>query len=1096
MEFLITSNILLLIVTIIVNLGLGLFIFLKDRKNEINKSFSILLFLISFWAFSFLMFVFVRSPEWVLFWRRITPCGSALIAGYFLYFSIVFPKGKTPLSFFQKIFVLGPGYIFAVLSIFSPLLVDSFVATDPKYTFLGTPNFGPLYKVFTAYLMLYFSYALFCLFFKFLKSEKQEKLQIFYVLIGMGLSTIAGITVSLLLPIFGVSQLFTVGPPFTLIMTGFITYAIVKYRLLGIEDFLSRGLNFLLGTATVIAIFVFLIKGRIDLLLPFLLILIQIALGLYVFIKNPKSEKNFSFSMLCFSFSFWSFATFMLYNSQKIADAILWGRYIFFGPILILYFFLYFSFVFPRKTTAEFKIKKALLFIPTVFFLFITPGPLILKTAVLGPEGPIPTFGGAYPIFAIYTLTYFLYGLFNLVQKYLKARGVEKTQIRYVFLGLFLAFFFGIITNLVFPAIGAAQFGVLGPYFSLFLIGFTMYAILKHRLMSIELVVQRGLIYTILTTIIVAIYALVVLISTQFFQEILGFTSIAITGLAAFLIAVTYQPIVRFLQKSTDRLFFRGRYDYQETLRSISQAIATKIKMEELTRLIVSSFIDTMHVSEISFLILDKDRGRFYSVPIELKEGASRYKRLELDEKSPIILWLKECRDVLVLDELEDEISKCETFGKEKEKKKKALLEAKDEMEQLGVYVWVPIISENELTGIISLGSRLSGDIFTAEDIGLLATLANQTSLALENAKLYEEVVNMKNYNEEILESMVSGLLTVDVQGKITTFNSMAERLTGFSANNVIGKNFADVFSQKSKLFKTIRNCLNNKTTTNYETEIFSSQKQLIPVSISSTVLIDSHERKIGGLISFSDMTEVRELQNKLRQADKVRALSTLAAGMAHEIKNPLSSMKVFSQLLPLKFSDAEFREKFLQVVPQEIGRIDRIVESMLGFARSTAPKFERINLEKMIEENLRYFEEQAKESKIEIVKKFAFKGDLEIEADENQLSQVFANLFLNAIQAMPEGGTLTIKTREGKKIEDILQTVVIEVSDTGHGISQEHLQKLFDPFFTTKYAGTGLGLTITHSIVDGHRGFIDASSEVGKGTTFVVTLPVSQELV
>jgi PAS domain S-box-containing protein len=373
--------------------------------------------------------------------------------------------------------------------------------------------------------------------------------------------------------------------------------------------------------------------------------------------------------------------------------------------------------------------------------------------------------------------------------------------------------------------------------------------------------------------------------------------------------------------------------------------------------------------------------------------------------------------------------------------------------------------------------------------------MANQTSLALENAKLYEEVLNMKNYNEEILKSMVSGLLTVDVQGKITTFNSMAEKLTGFSAIDVIGKDFTDVFSQKSAFLKIIRNCLNNKTITNHETEILSSQKQLIPVSMSSTVLIDSHRKKIGGLISFSDMTEVRELQNKLRQADKVRALSTLAAGMAHEIKNPLSSMKVFSQLLPLKYGNTEFREKFLQVVPQEINRIDRIVESMLGFARSTAPKFEGVNLEKMIEENLRYFEDQAKENKVEIIKQFAFKGDLEIDADANQLGQVFSNLLLNAIQAMPEGGTLTIRTREGKKIEDVLQTVVIEVKDTGHGIAQDHLQKLFDPFFTTKYAGTGLGLTITHSIVDGHRGFIDASSEVGKGTTFVITLPVSQEL-
>ena len=179
--------------------------------------------------------------------------------------------------------------------------------------------------------------------------------------------------------------------------------------------------------------------------------------------------------------------------------------------------------------------------------------------------------------------------------------------------------------------------------------------------------------------------------------------------------------------------------------------------------------------------------------------------------------------------------------------------------------------------------------------------------------------------------------------------------------------------------------------------------------------------------------------------------------------------------------------------MPREISRIDRIVESLLGFARATSPKFEKVKVEELIEENLKYFNEQARKAGVVINRQYTPLP--EIEGDHDQLSQVFSNLILNAIQAMPEGGELTVLTQEGKKTENILQNIRIEISDTGHGIPEDNLKKLFDPFFTTKYAGTGLGLTISHSIVDGHRGFIDVRSELGKGTRFTITLPVSQEL-
>jgi PAS domain S-box-containing protein len=340
---------------------------------------------------------------------------------------------------------------------------------------------------------------------------------------------------------------------------------------------------------------------------------------------------------------------------------------------------------------------------------------------------------------------------------------------------------------------------------------------------------------------------------------------------------------------------------------------------------------------------------------------------------------------------------------------------------------------------------------------------------------------------------MVTGVITVDVNGRVVTFNSMAERIIGMKIEDVVGRSFLDVFSPKGEIVKVIEGTLRDRCFENYETDILSRDKGLIPVSIYSTVLIDALEKKIGVLLSIIDLTEIKKLENKVRQADKLGALGTMAAGMAHEIKNPLSSLKVFSQLLPQRYQDEEFRKKFMEIIPREITRIDRIVESLLGFTRATSPQLGKVHIEELVEEHLKYYDDQAKKSGVTIIKEYAQLH--EIDGDKAQLSQVISNLVLNAIQAMPEGGELKVKIEEGRKVEDVLQEITITVSDTGHGIKEETLKKMFDPFFTTKYGGTGLGLTISHSIVEGHRGTIEVKSEVGKGTTFKVTLPVKQDL-
>ena len=1075
MQNFIDLNNFLLIATLLTNLSLGLFILFKDQKNVVNQAFGSMLLAIAYWAFSFLMFASVRDPGAMLFWRRMLPVGSALAAGYLLYFSLVFPKRERPLPVWQKTFVLLPGYCFTVLSVLTPWLIRKFEGRESLPSFLGTTDFGQLYRLYACYLLVFFTAALFILTRKFVRAAGREKVQIFYVLVGTGLAIISGALVSLLMPLFGVDRFFALGPYFSLVMVGFIVYAIVRHRLLNIENFMLRSL-IIAALAVEIGVVLFSFRqGNLDYFITFSLALVQIVLGLYLLFNNPKNEINLYFAGVCCSLAFWTVSVLMLRQAGQIADIVFWGKFIFFGPILTVYLFLCFSFVFPERTVAKMAFRQAILFVPTGILLVLLAGPWILQAAEITTLGPSPIYGLAYPVFAFYLLFYFSWGIFNLIRKHRWVKGVEKIQIRYLFLGLFLTFILSIITNMIMPVMGEARFINYGPISTLFFLFFTAYAIARHRLMSIEVIIQRSTVYAFATILIMAFYALAVLVSEIYLRKVIGYTSLIISALAAMIIAVAYQPLVKGFQVFTDRIFFRGRYDYQKTLNRISQEIAAVIKLEELVKLIAFSFVDTMKVTEISFLLLEKEGEHFRSIPLNI----ARYKRIEIDVQSPIVAWLNKNRDILVREEVEDAPE---------------LEVVQGAMDRLGISVWVPIVSKDVMIGIIALGNKLSGDVFSAEDLALLNTLASQTAVALDNARLYDEVLTMKNYSEEILQSMNNGVLTTDLRGKIITINYMAERITGRKRSEVIGRGCAELWGKKSMIALAAENTIKDVFCLNLETTVASPEKGLVPISLSSTVLRDSQGKKTGILLTIQDLTEIKELEDKVRRGDKLSALATMAAGMAHEIKNPLSSMKVFAQLLPKKFADPEYRKKLEEILPREINRIDRIVESLLGFARATAMTFEKAPLNELIEETVKYYEDQAKNNGVKIVRSYS---DLpEIEVDKGQIAQVFSNLILNAIQAMPEGGELTIKTLPDKKDDDLLRTIKIQISDTGHGISEEMQKKLFDPFFTTKYGGTGLGLTITHSIVDGHKGSIDLASKIGQGTAFTITLPVRQGLV
>jgi signal transduction histidine kinase len=299
--------------------------------------------------------------------------------------------------------------------------------------------------------------------------------------------------------------------------------------------------------------------------------------------------------------------------------------------------------------------------------------------------------------------------------------------------------------------------------------------------------------------------------------------------------------------------------------------------------------------------------------------------------------------------------------------------------------------------------------------------------------------------------------------------------------------------------------------------------------NLSHQIAINSVD-EIGELAqAFNQMTsELRDTQEHLVASEKLASLGTMAAGMAHEIKNPLVSLRTFTQLLQQKFDDPEYRRKFSAIVPQEIERINRIAESLLKFGRPSKPELAKVSVNKGLEEVLDLMDNECRSNNIRVTTKLA--QIPEITGDAMQLSQAFVNIILNAIQAMPKGGELTVKTDVGEVIrlskgmrkgvlkkeeasfgeriwgkaaeEEVTQggnekpvpVVFVEITDTGDGISEENLKSLFDPFFTTKAGGTGMGLPITLRIIEDHNGSVKVKSQAGAGTTFIVTLPLTQE--
>ncbi|MCQ9208154.1 MAG: ATP-binding protein [Omnitrophica bacterium] len=686
-------------------------------------------------------------------------------------------------------------------------------------------------------------------------------------------------------------------------------------------------------------------------------------LGAFVYFKNKTSQINIKYALFCFFVAFWSYNYFLWQIATDTKTALFFSRSLMAGAIFIPISFLHFILILLDLVEQKKKILKLGYFISTIFFI-LNFTPYFVKD--VGPKLLFPFWpkaGIAFGPFLVTWVWYCLYPCLLLYKSYRQSSGVKRNQFKYVLLGIVIGYSSGSTNYFLWYNIPIAPYGnFIVPIF----VGIMAYAIVAYRLMDINVIITKGLAYGTLTAAIAGAYVGMMVGVDRIFSGVAGYnptlvhTLLFIVVLFA-LIYVLPQMKIRAIE-ITRRTLFRGKYDYQEELSEAARVIPTMLNLKQLGDYILIKIRDTMMVDKLALFVYDESEHIYYgSASFGLSKDA--VSKIKIGENSALAGLLRNAGNPLVKEELKI----TGTIPEE------AMDLALKQLDSLGAELCIPLMLKDDLTGIVTLSSKKTGEMYTEEDLSLLATLANQVALTIEYIRAIDKMASEKRY--------------------------------------------------------------------------------------------------VG--------------------------LGKAAMRMAHDIKNPLVPLKTFLQILPDKYPkefsrmskiDAEFTGRFYESALDGVDRINNLIERALHYSRHPEPHFSEIKLDDILDDVLTQEDVNLKKTKVQLEKQYNPSSN-SLQADGEQLIELFSNIIANSIDAMEEAATrkLTVKTLafNGR--------VAVEIVDTGCGIPKDRMGTIFDPFITYKHQGSGLGLAIAKKIVEDHKGTIEVNSKPGKGTTFKIVLPRKQ---
>ncbi|HYR22540.1 MAG TPA: ATP-binding protein [Chthoniobacterales bacterium] len=821
-------------------------------------------------------------------------------------------------------------------------------------------------------------------------------------------------------------------------------------------------------------------------------LLVQLALGLVVFQANRHRKSNQSFLLLSLVAAGWLCSLYYALTAATPPAAAFFIRQASaFGVLLLTVFnLLRLSIKNGERPWREILGQSWVWIVASVVVVGFCQTNFFLQGAQFSPRT-----GAFAPLYGVHSIFYFGYfiaaGIIVLANYGLDVKRTtasKRAELAFILIGAAVAVGTTMLSFALGLFVDRSELAWFPPLRVVLFSAIVAYGIVTRKMMEVGVLLRRFISYALLATYLLALYALVWwLVATALRYSIPNAHAVAHVT-AAIVIAFAMAPARGISQRLAERLFIGShQLDFRATVSKAAKILSSVTTLRDLLDRFANTVAEAVGTDRVFILLPDKQG---FSQRYPMVEPGARY-CLELTRDQATIAELESNREPIVLDELR------------RARPTPELQRVMRQLDSLQIALAMGIFARDHLAGVLLLGTRKSGRIYGATEQGALQVLCGQLAVAIENAELFTEVQNAKIYNETLLENLTSGVIAAGTDDRVTVFNNEAGQITGLNSQELLDCSLSALPLELAEpLITTLRT---NESQENREIVLRVGTGEVI-IRASTSIFHGQDRQVLGALMVLTDVTAIKRLETQIRRSDRLASLGTLSAGMAHEIKNPLVSLKTFAQLLPERYQDSDFRDTFSNLIGHEIDRIDSLVNQLLRFARPAKPILKQLHAHEILEKALTLVGHRLYQKDIKLNRSWRADTDT-IHGDADQLEQVFLNFFLNAMDAMKTHGELSVRTEirsdeqwvsaltytngESSGNGQTREALRITIRDSGEGIRAEDIPHVFDPFFTTKDYGTGLGLSVVHGIIQEHGGQIEVESELDQGTAFHILLPL-----
>ncbi|MFQ5899155.1 MAG: PAS domain S-box protein [Candidatus Methylomirabilia bacterium] len=800
-------------------------------------------------------------------------------------------------------------------------------------------------------------------------------------------------------------------------------------------------------------------------------------------VLDRKSQRDWVFAYLVMALAVWNLGVFGLRWTDDPATALAWERFLHLGVIAIPALFYHYVLAFldlPRQ-----RPSLLLSYLLCGFFAAVSPTAAFMPDVTKTYWGFAPAAGPLYALFFLYFQSYLVAGLVWLVRAHRALKSsFRRNRTLVVIVGVVVSVLGGLVDFIRFLFGWDWIYPVGIPANTLFALALGV-AIVRYRLIDLGVVAKRAVLYLLTSATLAPVLLLGLYVVDQVTPSLQAGMDIRYPMILLLGLTVTL-PLVRKLESGLDRLVFQRQHAVRGALVALSKEMTSMLDIRKLGQTLTESLVARIPVLHASFLLYHPATESFVPFSRTLSDALD-LPSADIGVDRRLALSLRLTRKTIVVEET--------AFQAVADAQTRAVV---TELEADRVALLVPLFLDGELSGVLVLGEKLSGEIFNPGEIELLEMLVGTTAIALKNSRLYEEARGSREFLRSIAENSADAIITADVRGRVTYFSPGAEQIFGYRAAEVLGEPVASYYRSGLEEARAVMRRLRAQgQLRSYETAFRANDGRWVEVNSSVSLLRDASGATVGTLGVMKDVTERKQVEEELQrqreariQSEKLAAMGSLLAGVAHELNNPLQVILGHATILGQKAGGngalAELEEKIAQATL----RCARIVKNFLALARQQPTERQRVQLNQVVEEAVELLAYQLRVDDVEVTLNLATDLPL-LWADPHQLQQVAVNLISNAHQAMrgsPPPRQLTLTTR----VDPGRGRVSLEVADTGPGIPPEIRARIFDPFFTTKPPGqgTGLGLSLCQGLVESHGGSIRVESP-GRGAIFVIELPV-----